>query len=93
MTKPRKPYRAAIARRSHATQQLPIATCPDCGKRAYTSKSSAKHSARVLYPGQRMRVYACGRWWHLTSQDAARTAEVKDRIAGRPAEYPDGVET
>jgi len=93
MSKPRNRWRPAIGRHSHRTQQLPIATCPDCGKRAYTSKASAKNSARVLYPGQRMRVYACGRWWHLTSQDAARTAEVKDRIAGRSAEHPDGEET
>lgn len=83
MTKPKKPYRAAIGRRSHIAQLLPVATCPDCGKRAYASKASAKNGARSLYPGQRMRVYKCGPWWHLTSQDAARTAEEKDRVAGR----------
>lgn len=81
MSKPPKPYRADIARRSHTSQLLPVATCPDCGKRAYASKASAKNGARLLYPGQRMRVYKCGPWWHITSQDAARTAEMKDRLA------------
>ena len=44
MSKPRNKWRPAIARHSHRTAQLPIATCPDCGKRAYTSKGSAKNS-------------------------------------------------
>ena len=83
MSKPRNRWRPAIARHSHRTAQLPIATCADCGKRAYTSKGSAKNSARLLYPGQRMRVYRCGEWWHLTSWDAAWTAAMKDQRAGR----------
>ena len=82
MSKPRNRWRPAIARHSHRTAQLPIATCAECGKRAYTSKTSAKNAARVLYPGERMRVYKCGQWWHLTSQDAARAAEFRDRAAG-----------
>lgn len=86
MSKPRNKWRPVSARHSDAARQLPIATCPDCGKRAYTAKASAKNAARLLYPGQRMRVYKCGRWWHLTSQDAARTAEEKDRAAGQPGD-------
>ena len=86
MSKPRNRWRPTTGRHSDATAQLPIATCPDCGKQAYTSKGSAKNAARVLYPGQRVRAYRCGEWWHLTSQDAARTAEMKDRSAGQREE-------
>ena len=85
MSKPRNRWRPASARHSQATQMHPIATCSQCGKRAYTSKPSAKKAAQVLYPGQRMRAYSCPgtRWWHLTSQDAATTAEMKDKLAAR----------
>jgi predicted nucleic acid binding AN1-type Zn finger protein len=55
-----------------------IGKCPDCGKLACTSKAEAKRTARQLF-GQRWRVYRCGRWWHMTSQDAARTAEYRER--------------
>lgn len=79
MTKPRNRFRPRIARRSHATVQQAIATCPECDKRAYTSKATAKNTARLLYPGVKMRVYKCGPWWHLTSQDAARTEWMRRR--------------
>lgn len=81
MSKPRNGYRPPAARRSHATQMNPMATCPRCGKRAYTSKASAKRTAKWLYPGDRMRVYQCPGtpWWHLTSQDAVKVAETRAR--------------
>ena len=82
MSKPRNKWRPAIARHSHRTAQLPIATCPDCGKRAYTSKGSAKNSARVLYPGQRMRVYQCGPWWHRHVTGRGESCRVQGQAAG-----------
>lgn len=51
-------------------QDAPIGTCPDCGKRAYETRPQAERTARRVYPNQTMRVYQCGRWWHLTSQNA-----------------------
>lgn len=86
MSKPRNGYRPDLGRRSHAHQQKAVATCETCGKRAYATKATAKRSARVLYPEQRMRVYPCGPWWHLTSQDAARTEQMRDHYAGSPDE-------
>lgn len=86
MTGRRPRSRPHSARRSQATQQQPIATCPECGKRAYTSKKSAKHGAAVLYPGDRMRVYQCPGtpWWHMTSQDADRVAKFRARRSSGP---------
>ena len=70
-----------------ADAQQPLATCPGCGKQAYTSKGAAKAAARRLYPGVRMRAYQCTGtdWWHLTSQDAAHTTRMRDWRAGREA--------
>lgn len=60
----------------HGSQARPLATCPECGKRAYTTRKTAKRGARALYPGETMRVYNCPGtpWWHMTSQDAVRSA-------------------
>lgn len=80
MSEPRKHYRPDIARRTRDISRFGLATCADCGKRAFVSKRAAKRSAAVTFPGQRMRVYQCGEWWHLTSQDAARTAEMRERV-------------
>ena len=78
MKAPRRKHRAIP--RSQATQQKPIASCPECGKQAYTSKATAKAGARRLYPGARMRAYPCPGtpWWHITSQDAEHTARMRD---------------
>ncbi len=83
MTIPR--HRRRADRHSRATQQQALGTCPGCGKRAYTSKATAKAAARRLYPGTRMRAYSCPGtpWWHLTSQDAAHTARMRDQQAAR----------
>ena len=90
MTTPRHVRRAA--RRSRATQQQALGTCPGCGKRAYTSKATAKAAARRLYPGARTRAYSCPGtpWWHLTSQDAERTARMRDQHAARETEHMEG---
>jgi hypothetical protein len=80
--------RRRAVRLSQAAQQQALGTCPGCGKRAYTSKATAKAAARRLYPGARMRAYSCrlagAPWWHLTSQDAAHTARMRDQQAARP---------
>ncbi len=79
-------HRPRETRKPPSGQSRPIATCPECGKQAYTSKGSAKRAAEALYPGRKIRVYTCHRdprWWHLTSQDAARTAEMRDLRAGQ----------
>ena len=85
MSKPRNRWRPAIARPlAHRTAQLPIATCPDCGKRAYSERSrQPKNAARLLYPGQRMRVY---QWRalvaHERQQGAAKRAEDERQACG-----------
>lgn len=70
------------AREPHAERQ-PIATCPACGKRAFVSKRVAKLAARTRFPGERMRFYRCPdpdvAWWHMTSQDAERSAAMRRR--------------
>jgi hypothetical protein len=81
MTHIRRPKEARF---SAAQQSTSLATCPACGKQAYTSKASAKRAARIIYPGTRMRAYNCDRdrrWWHLTSQNAARTEQMRDYYA------------
>jgi hypothetical protein len=85
VTTPRH-IRGKEARRSRAAQQKALGTCPGCGKRAYTSRAAAKAAARRLYPGARMRAYSCPGtpWWHLTSQDAAAAARMRDQQAARP---------
>jgi negative regulator of replication initiation len=83
VTTPR--HKRNAIRRAQATQQQALGTCPECGKRAYTSKATAKKAARQLYPGARTRAYSCPGtpWWHLTSQDAERTARMREH-AVRP---------
>lgn len=53
-------------------------TCACCGKRGYLTKADARRTARLLYPGQRLRPYRCGEWWHVTSQSAGRVAMWRD---------------
>jgi hypothetical protein len=79
VTAPRRTWRSS--RRAQAPQLQALGTCPECGKRAYTSKATAKAAARRLYPGARIRAYSCPGtpWWHLTSQDAERTARMRER--------------
>jgi len=56
-------------------------TCATCGKVAYPSKATAKRHGRSLYPGQQMRAYKCGQWWHLTSQNTAATEYYRQQRA------------
>lgn len=55
--------------------------CGTCGKKLYPSRKAARAVARILYPERRMRVYACGEQFHLTSQDAATTARKRRQAA------------
>jgi ribosomal protein L37E len=75
------------------TERQAVATCPACGKRAFTSKQTAKMAARSLFPGKRMRFYKCPdpdiMWWHMTSQNARRTAVMRE-FGQRPAQTLDG---
>lgn len=55
--------------------------CPDCGKLQYRSRAGAKLAAKR---GQQTglgitRVYKCGEYWHLTSQDTATTTRQRER--------------
>jgi hypothetical protein len=76
--------RHAHERHSVRPQSASLATCQSCGKQAYTAKDAAKRAARAIYPGVKMRVYKCDgdpRWWHLTSQGAARTEQMREYYA------------
>jgi hypothetical protein len=47
---------------------LPVAvgSCPACGKHSYSTRAAAKRAARAIHPGERLRAYRCGTYWHLT---------------------------
>lgn len=62
-------------RRYKMTPQFPAqdaarTTCPDDGKFCYPSRHAAERTAARIHPGETMRAYQCGDWWHLTSMDA-----------------------
>lgn len=42
-----------------------VRTCPDCGRRSYASRPLAKRAARAMFPGQSLRPYRCGHYWHF----------------------------
>lgn len=65
---------------------IPSFRCPACGKVSYLSRRDARRSARVLYPGRRMRTYRHLGRWHLTSQDAQTTAARRDHRPRRRQE-------
>lgn len=52
-----------------------IGRCPDCGKLAYLTRTVAKRAIRQFRRRGVLltRVYQCGDWWHVTSQDTATT--------------------
>lgn len=78
-------------RAHHRPDPIPVTRpglgdCPVCGKQMFTSKANARANAVILYPGDRMRVYPCSGWFHLTSQDAEVTAAHRDRLARQQGE-------
>lgn len=44
---------------------LAIKTCDACGKRCYGSRKEARRLGRALYPGESLRAYQCGEFWHI----------------------------
>jgi hypothetical protein len=66
-----------------------MGTCPDCGKVRYRTRADARAARRQLSGDRPRRVYQCGDYWHLTSQDAAerRRFERPDKTRQRKARY------
>ena len=67
-----------------------LGPCPYCGKKAYSSKVSAKANARRLYPGERFRVYKCRGpvgWWRCSPPGSPSTRPTRPR-GGRRASSP-----
>ena len=61
----------------------PVSQCPDCGKLCYASRAEAKRAARAMSGTgvTKMRPYACGQFWHLTSWPASAVAgSRRDRL-------------
>ena len=48
-----------------------VGTCPDCRKYQFETRRAARRAARSLYPGDVMRAYQCGQWWHIGHTPAA----------------------
>lgn len=66
---------------SHEQHIRTIGTCPDCGKKRFSSRQDAKRAARRLFPGTCLRPYQCGQFWHI-----GRTSRWRRRgdTPGRP---------
>jgi hypothetical protein len=56
--------------------------CPVCGKVRYLSRREAREAAARAHPGQRMRAYRCGGYWHLTSVTGEAAAWWRERPGG-----------
>lgn len=54
-----------MAQRSARHTQPYVGTCAACGKRAYATRTAARKAARSLNPGEAMRAYQCGTYWHI----------------------------
>lgn len=63
--KPRAATATTSPWRSHGDSK-----CAECGKDRFSTRKYAKRVARARFPGQLMRVYKCGNYWHLTSVSA-----------------------
>ena len=62
--------------------------CPDCGKVCYLSRKDARRAATQVTGrrhGSKLRVYRCGRYWHLTSQPTATLTAYRDYGKGTAA--------
>lgn len=60
-------------RTAHA---LHVGTCRGCGKRRYPTRRDARRAARLAHPGEHLRAYPCGMFWHLGHP---RRSGVRDR--------------
>ena len=47
-------------------------SCKKCGRVRYASKRTAKAAARQLHPGQHLRAFQCGHYWHFGPHTAAK---------------------
>lgn len=57
-----------------------MGNCPDCGKRRYTHRKTAKEAAKSIAPGDtRTNVYRCGDYWHWGHLPAAIKNGTADR--------------
>lgn len=45
--------------------RLNLGHCPDCGKTRYATRRRARRAAKVFHPGNAMRAYQCGDFWHI----------------------------
>ncbi|MFG1709194.1 hypothetical protein ACFLIM_38985 [Nonomuraea sp. M3C6] len=46
--------------------------CKECGSLRYRNKRMAKVAARQIHPGQNLRAYKCGDYWHYGPHTAAK---------------------
>ncbi len=79
--KGRRHWRYGQPRKHHAASRPMTVICPDCGKVGFPDRQSAKQAARQLYPDTLMRVYRCGQWYHMTSQDTETVTRYRQRHA------------
>lgn len=49
-------------RTAHA---LHVGRCRRCGKRRYPTRRDARRAARLAHPGEHLRAYRCGGYWHI----------------------------
>lgn len=47
--------------------------CKQCGRVRYGTKRTAKVAARQMHPGQNLRAFKCGDYWHYGPHTAAKT--------------------
>ncbi|MEQ4726256.1 hypothetical protein [Nonomuraea sp. B19D2] len=46
--------------------------CKECGRVRYASKRMAKVAARQIHPGQNLRAFKCGDYWHYGPHAVAK---------------------
>lgn len=57
--------------------------CKECGRIRYASKRMAKVAARQMHPGQRLRAFACGDYWHYGPLTVAKRTR-REFLGARP---------
>jgi hypothetical protein len=77
--------RKQFSRTSHRNRQVKefIPACPACGKWAYPTRRHARQAAARKFPGELIRAYQCGPWWHITSQLTKVVTYWRDQAAGK----------
>jgi hypothetical protein len=49
--------------------------CKECGRVRYSTKQMAKVAARQIHPGQNLRAFKCGNYWHYGPHTAAKKSQ------------------